>query len=87
MNLYHQSFLFKYENLSLKWLKIQDFNVFVFFSLKVVLNSMHKYQPRFHVAKVGDVFKLPWANFKTYAFKENEFIAVTAYQNEKVIMS
>lgn len=45
---------------------------------------MHKYQPRFHVAKVSDVYKLPWANFKTFAFKENEFIAVTAYQNEKV---
>jgi len=49
-----------------------------------ILNSMHKYQPRFHVAKVSDVYKLPWANFKTFAFKENEFIAVTAYQNEKV---
>lgn len=45
---------------------------------------MHKYQPRFHVAKVSDVYKLPWANFKTYVFKENEFIGVTAYQNEKV---
>lgn len=49
-----------------------------------ILNSMHKYQPRFHVAKVSDVYKLPWANFKTYVFKENEFIGVTAYQNEKV---
>ena len=49
-----------------------------------MLNSMHKYQPRFHVAKVGEIYKLPWTSFKTFVFKENEFIAVTAYQNDKV---
>ena len=45
---------------------------------------MHKYQPRFHVAKVGEIYKLPWTSFKTFVFKENDFIAVTAYQNDKV---
>ena len=45
---------------------------------------MHKYQPRFHVAKVGEIYKLPWTSFKTFVFKENEFIAATAYQNDKV---
>lgn len=45
---------------------------------------MHKYQPRFHIVKQSDVLKLPWSEFKTFVFKETEFIAVTAYQNEKV---
>ena len=51
---------------------------------KAILNSMHKYQPRIHLVKTGDITRLPWSNFKTYTFKETEFIAVTAYQNEKV---
>lgn len=45
---------------------------------------MHKYQPRFHIVKEGDILKLPWSPFKTFVFKETEFIAVTAYQNERV---
>lgn len=46
---------------------------------------MHKYQPRFHIVKQSDILKLPWSEFKTFVFKETEFIAVTAYQNERVI--
>ncbi|XP_077996041.1 T-box transcription factor TBX2-like [Glandiceps talaboti] len=49
-----------------------------------ILNSMHKYQPRFHIVKANDILKLPWSQFRTYVFKETEFIAVTAYQNEKI---
>ncbi|CAL8347507.1 unnamed protein product [Lota lota] len=49
-----------------------------------ILNSMHKYQPRFHVVKANDIQKLPYSTFKTYLFSETEFIAVTAYQNDKV---
>ena len=45
---------------------------------------MHKYQPRFHLVKCNDIVKLPYSPFKTYVFKETQFIAVTAYQNEKV---
>lgn len=45
---------------------------------------MHKYQPRFHVVRCGDISKLPYCAFRTYVFKEMQFIAVTAYQNEKV---
>ena len=45
---------------------------------------MHKYQPRFHIVKQSDILKLPWSEFKTFVFKETEFIAVTAYQNEKI---
>ncbi|CAK6959624.1 T-box transcription factor TBX3-like isoform X2 [Scomber scombrus] len=49
-----------------------------------ILNSMHKYQPRFHVVKANDILKLPYSTFRTYIFSETEFIAVTAYQNEKI---
>lgn len=47
---------------------------------------MHKYQPRFHLVRTTDILKLPYSTFRTYVFKETEFIAVTAYQNEKVII-
>ncbi|XP_070572384.1 T-box transcription factor TBX20-like [Ptychodera flava] len=50
----------------------------------IVLNSMHKYQPRFHIVQANDVFSLRWNSFSTYAFQETQFIAVTAYQNEKI---
>src|SRR5882762_7798552 len=57
----------------------------VLFLLKqTILNSMHKYQPRFHLVRANDLLKLPYSTFRTYVFKETEFIAVTAYQNEKV---
>ena len=45
---------------------------------------MHKYQPRFHLVKADDIMKLPYCAFRTYVFPETQFIAVTAYQNEKV---
>ncbi|XP_012274205.1 optomotor-blind protein [Orussus abietinus] len=49
-----------------------------------ILNSMHKYQPRFHLVRANDIMKLPYSTFRSYVFKETEFIAVTAYQNEKI---
>ncbi|XP_029294656.1 T-box transcription factor TBX3-like [Cottoperca gobio] len=49
-----------------------------------ILNSMHKYQPRFHIVKAHDILKLPFSTFRTYVFCETEFIAVTAYQNDKI---
>ncbi|XP_042276111.1 T-box transcription factor TBX3-like isoform X2 [Thunnus maccoyii] len=49
-----------------------------------ILNSMHKYQPRFHIVKANDILKLPYSTFRTYVFSETEFIAVTAYQNDKI---
>ena len=52
--------------------------------LQTILNSMHKYQPRLHLVRANDVTQLPYSQFRTYVFKETSFIAVTAYQNEKV---
>ncbi|XP_036954771.1 T-box transcription factor TBX2b-like [Acanthopagrus latus] len=49
-----------------------------------ILNSMHKYQPRFHIVMANDILKLPYSTFRTYVFSETEFIAVTAYQNDKI---
>ncbi|KAL7839227.1 hypothetical protein SRHO_G00258850 [Serrasalmus rhombeus] len=49
-----------------------------------ILNSMHKYQPRLHIVQANDVLQLPYSTFKTYVFPETEFMAVTAYQNDKI---
>ena len=57
---------------------------FFIFSLQTILNSMHKYQPRFHLVRASDILQLPYSTFRTYVFKETQFIGVTAYQNEKV---
>jgi hypothetical protein len=46
--------------------------------------SIHYHQPRFHIAKVDEIYRLPWTSFKTFVFKEHEFVAVTAYQNGNV---
>lgn len=53
-------------------------------SMQTILNSMHKYQPRFHIVRANDILKLPYSTFRTYVFPETEFVAVTAYQNDKV---
>ena len=36
------------------------------------------------MVRANDILKLPYSTFRTYVFKETQFIAVTAYQNEKV---
>ena len=65
--------------------QILIFHFVLSYNLKqTILNSMHKYQPRFHLVRANDILKLPYSTFRTYVFKETEFIAVTAYQNEKV---
>merc|ERR1740122_866224 len=45
---------------------------------------MHKYQPRFHLVRANDIHQLPYSTYKSYIFKESQFIAVTAYQNDRV---
>uniref|UniRef100_A0A914HAV6 T-box domain-containing protein n=1 Tax=Globodera rostochiensis TaxID=31243 RepID=A0A914HAV6_GLORO len=49
-----------------------------------VLNSMHKYQPRIHIVRSNDIHSLKVANWTTVIFRETQFIAVTAYQNNLV---
>lgn len=45
-----------------------------------MLNSLHKYEPRIHLVRVGSEQR----RVVTYPFPETQFIAVTAYQNEEV---
>jgi len=49
---------------------------------------MHKYQPRFHVVRARDVIKISSSGaLRTFSFSESQFIAVTAYQNDKVTLT
>ncbi|XP_077358455.1 T-box transcription factor TBX21 [Festucalex cinctus] len=53
----------------------------------IVLQSLHKYQPRLHVVEVkedvsDDAF--PASKSQTFVFPETQFIAVTAYQNADI---
>ena len=54
-----------------------------FVALQIVLNSMHKYQPRIHVIEVGGGAH-EQTSLQTHSFQETQFIAVTAYQNTDV---
>lgn len=45
-----------------------------------MLNSLHKYEPRIHIVRVGGPQKM----ITSHSFPETQFIAVTAYQNEEV---
>ncbi|XP_031433850.1 T-box transcription factor TBX3a isoform X2 [Clupea harengus] len=63
---------------------ISDKHGFHCFLSQTILNSMHKYQPRFHIVRANDILKLPYSTFRTYVFPETDFIAVTAYQNDKI---
>ncbi|XP_008046048.1 T-box transcription factor TBX10 [Carlito syrichta] len=53
----------------------------------IILNSMHRYQPRFHVVFVDprkDGARYAQENFKSFVFTETQFTAVTAYQNHRI---
>ncbi|XP_042560258.1 T-box transcription factor T-like [Clupea harengus] len=47
---------------------------------QIMLNSLHKYEPRVHIVRVG----APQRMITSHPFPETQFIAVTAYQNEEV---
>ncbi|XP_043483700.1 T-box transcription factor TBX1-like [Leptopilina heterotoma] len=54
----------------------------------IILNSMHRYQPRCHVVVApsppGSSPDPRTENFKTFSFLETRFTAVTAYQNHRI---
>ncbi|XP_059153428.1 T-box transcription factor TBX20-like [Physella acuta] len=55
----------------------------------IILNSMHKYQPRVHLVLKTETTKLPITSLDghdvtTFVFPETVFIAVTAYQNQLI---
>ncbi|XP_063617649.1 T-box transcription factor TBX20 isoform X1 [Cydia splendana] len=55
---------------------------------QIVLNSMHRYQPRIHLVKVrdggGPITDLAREQHRTFVFPETVFTAVTAYQNQLI---
>ncbi|XP_058490472.1 T-box transcription factor TBX1 [Solea solea] len=53
----------------------------------MILNSMHRYQPRFHVVYVDPAPNShlnAYRNFASFSFPETCFMAVTAYQNHRI---
>lgn len=58
----------------------------VLVTLQIILNSMHRYQPRFHVVYINQRSEDAslTENFRTFIFPETKFTAVTAYQNHRV---
>uniref|UniRef100_A0A8C9ZNG9 T-box domain-containing protein n=1 Tax=Sander lucioperca TaxID=283035 RepID=A0A8C9ZNG9_SANLU len=54
----------------------------------MILNSMHRYQPRFHVVYVDPAPSSSHLNahrnFCSFSFPETRFMAVTAYQNHRI---
>lgn len=56
-------------------------------SQMIVLQSLHKYQPRLHIVEVNDGepdAACNASNTHIFTFQETQFIAVTAYQNAEV---
>ena len=58
---------------------------------QIVLNSMHRYQPRIHLVRIGPNQSVPTSpaelqelDHKTFVFPETIFTAVTAYQNQLI---
>ena len=49
---------------------------------QIMLNSLHKYEPRLHIIKVGSSNEQQ--TVMTHSFSETQFVAVTAYQNEEI---
>jgi T-box len=63
----------------------------IFFRPQIVLNSMHRYQPRIHLVRLTPGQNIPVTpkelaelDHKTYVFPETIFTAVTAYQNQLI---
>ncbi|XP_029028332.1 T-box transcription factor TBX4 [Betta splendens] len=52
----------------------------------IILNSMHKYQPRLHILKADEnnAFGSQNTAYCTHVFHETAFISVTSYQNHKI---
>lgn len=53
-------------------------------NLQIMLNSLHKYEPRLHIIRVGPSNEQQ--TVMTHSFSETQFVAVTAYQNEEVCL-
>jgi T-box protein 20 len=58
--------------------------------LQVILNSMHKFQPRIYLVRRREgeagqpVTNIQQELYRSFVFPETQFTAVTAYQNQLV---
>lgn len=69
-------------------MKLEQCMMTLFFSVvQIILHSMHRYLPRFHIVQADDLYSVRWSVFQTFTFPETSFTAVTAYQNTKVCLS
>ena len=50
----------------------------------MVLNSMHKFQPRIHIVTANDMIHGHLKAHNIFTFKQTKFLAVTAYQNDRI---
>lgn len=50
----------------------------------IILHSMHRYYPRFHVIQADSLYTVRWGSFHSFSFPETTFTAVTAYQNQRI---
>jgi len=59
--------------------------------LQIILNSMHKYQPRVHIVRTrhdsSPIDNIDSDDCRTFTFGETVFTAVTAYQNQLVSLT
>ena len=54
---------------------------------RLILNSMHKYQPRIHVVREEDEFPQSSSgsdSISTHIFEDTQFMGVTAYYNQQI---
>ena len=63
----------------------------VSFPIQIILNNMHKYQPRIHIVKTNkdqtfSVQQKVSENLSTHIFPVTQFMSVTAYQNQQVCL-
>jgi hypothetical protein len=65
-------------------ISLSKFNKNSIFSIKIILNSMHRYIPRVHIVQASDSYSMRTGPLSTFIFDETAFIAVTAYQNDQV---
>lgn len=71
---------------------IKNFLYHSFYLQQIILNSMHRYQPRFHIVylsyeKPHNKEKDHYCHYRAFVFPETSFTAVTAYQNQRVSTS
>ncbi|KAJ4926299.1 hypothetical protein JOQ06_008479 [Pogonophryne albipinna] len=50
----------------------------------IIVHSMHRYYPRFHITQADSPYTVRWGPFQTFSFPETTFTTVTAYQNPKI---